>query len=86
MTAAPINRTRAYRIVKQAAEELGIQGNIGMLSLRKTMGYHAWEQGYQKDAITSLCHHPSREYTMEYLGIEEEEDMEAQQLLKNIRI
>ena len=40
----PLNRTQAYRIVKQAANECNLTGNISCHSLRKTFGFFAWKQ------------------------------------------
>ena len=38
-----IGRVQAWRIVREAAEAVGVQGKISCHSLRKTFGYQAWK-------------------------------------------
>jgi integrase len=65
----PITRQRAYSILSGAAAHIGIKSSIGTHSLRKTMGYHYYQQ--TKDAITLkiIFNHSSIEETMVYIGI-----------------
>lgn len=42
---APLSRFQAYRIIRSAAEAVGLKEHISCHSLRKTFGYHAWKQG-----------------------------------------
>ena len=65
----PLNRTQAYRIVKQAANECNLTGNISCHSLRKTFGFFAWKQGTQPALLMSIYNHSSYNITQRYLGI-----------------
>ena len=69
----PMNRSQAYRIIKNAALVLKIDGNIGCHSLRKTFGYFAARGGISQVLITNIYNHSSFAITKRYLGIEQEE-------------
>lgn len=84
----PLGRIAVHRLIKKAAAELGIEGNISLQSLKKTLGYQAWEQGYSKDVIMDLYHHPSVGYTRRFLSIPDKktEDTEKRKLMEEIRL
>lgn len=70
---APLSRYQAYRIVKEAAVESGLEEHISCHSLRKTFGYHAWKQGTPPAMLMDLYNHSSYRVTKRYLGIEQDE-------------
>ena len=49
----PINRSQAYRIVKEAAAQTTNSRMVSCHSMRKTFGYHAWKQGAQPALATA---------------------------------
>lgn len=69
----PISRQQAYRIIKKAAENVGLTEHISCHSLRKTFGYHAWKQGTQPALLMSIYNHSSYEITMRYLCIAQDD-------------
>lgn len=69
----PISRVQAFRIIKKVAAYYNIPGVICCHSLRKTFGYHAWQQGVQPAMLVSIYNHSSYEVTKRYLGIEQDD-------------
>ena len=73
----PLGRTRAYTIIKEAAQELDIEGSISCHSLRKTFGYQAWKKGAQPALLMAIYNHFSIEITKRYLSIDQDDKDEA---------
>lgn len=71
--AAPLSRSQAFRIIKEAAEYAGLDEHVSCHSLRKTFGYHAWKQGVQPALLMELYNHSSYRVTKQYLCIEQED-------------
>ena len=78
----PMNRSTAYRILKNAAREFGLE-NIGNHTLRKTFGYHFYKK--EKDIVTlqQILGHSSPSITLRYIGINQET---ANQAIKRFKI
>ena len=66
-------RQRAYLILNEAAKSIGIKEKIGTHTLRKTFGYHAYNNGYDITLIQKLFNHSSSSVTLRYIGITQEE-------------
>ncbi len=79
----PLSRCQAYRIVRRAAEKVGLTDHISCHSLRKTFGYHAWKQGTPPALLMSIFNHSSYRITLRYLCIDQEE---KDQVFKDIRL
>lgn len=71
----PITRQQAYRIINQAAKEVGIPGKIGTHTLRKTFGYHAYRKGIAISILKSIYNHQTPTETLRYIGINKKEHM-----------
>jgi Phage integrase family. len=69
----PITRQQAYRIINRAAKEAGIRERIGTHTMRKTFGYHAYRKGIAISILMSIFHHRTKNETMRYIGINEDE-------------
>ncbi|MGM7637541.1 tyrosine-type recombinase/integrase [Bacillus sp. Hm123] len=65
----PIDRTTAYRILKEAAEAIGYTEPVGTHTLRKTFGYNFYKN--YKDIGTLMKHynHDNERITLFYIGI-----------------
>ncbi|MCM1065242.1 MAG: tyrosine-type recombinase/integrase [Eubacterium sp.] len=79
----PISRCQAFRIIKKAARSVGLNHNISCHSLRKTFGYHAWQQGTPPALLMNIYNHSSYQITERYLGIEQDD---RDNVFKNISL
>ena len=68
----PLSRYRLWRVISDAARELGIKGPVGTHSLRKTFAYQAWRDGERVDVIQKEFGHGSVEITHRYACIPDE--------------
>lgn len=66
-------RQQAYRILNDVARLVGIKDKIGTHTLRKTFGYHAYNNGYDIAIIQKLFNHSSPSITLRYIGITQEQ-------------
>jgi integrase len=69
----PIKRGQAWKFITAICRDIGLQGNFGTHSLRKTWGFHARLQGVDLALIMHKLNHASLVYTKRYLGITDDE-------------
>lgn len=69
----PITRQQVHRILSGAAEEAQLDQPISYHSLRKTFGYHAYQQGVAVSLIQKIYGHATRNETLKYIGIKSED-------------
>lgn len=69
----PIKRGQAWNFIVSICHDVGLSGNYGTHSLRKTWGYHARMQGVDLALIMHKLNHESIAYTKRYLGITDDE-------------
>lgn len=72
MTGEPIQRDRAYKILRQAALRAGVDF-VGTHTLRKTFGYHFYKQYKDASMLQKIFNHSSQSITLRYIGISQEE-------------
>jgi integrase len=75
-THQPIKRGQAWKFITRICTDVGLQGNYGTHSLRKTWGYHARMSGVDLALIMHKLNHESIAYTKRYLGITDD-DLQA---------
>ncbi len=66
-------RQQAYKIINDVAKSIGIKEKIGTHTLRKTFGYHAYNNGYDITLIQKLFNHSTPSVTLRYIGITQDE-------------
>jgi integrase len=64
---------QAWRFITTICQSVGMRGNFGTHSLRKTWGYHARTNGVDLALIMHKHNHSSLAYTKRYLGITDDE-------------
>ncbi|MHB8065805.1 MAG: tyrosine-type recombinase/integrase [Ruminiclostridium sp.] len=62
----------AHKIIKAIARDLKIKGNYGTHSLRKTFGYHAYNNGIPLETLQKVYGHSTQAMTLKYIGITKE--------------
>jgi integrase len=78
-----IQRNQAYKILKKAAQAVGIKDAIGTHSLRKTFGYHAYQSGVDVSILQKIFNHSAPCVTLRYIGITQD-DMDEVYLNLNL--
>ncbi|MCR4436556.1 MAG: tyrosine-type recombinase/integrase [Clostridiales bacterium] len=79
---AHIGRVQAYRILKEAADAIGIE-NFGTHSLRKTWGYWTYKiSRYNIGLIMDTFNHSSMSITLRYIGVNQDQKDELYSLVQ----
>ena len=68
-----LDRAQAYRIINKATRMVGIKGRIGTHTLRKTFGYHFYQQYDDIVMLQKIFNHSTPSITLRYIGIEQED-------------
>ena len=68
----PITRIQAYRIINNACFKAGIMTNVGTHTLRKTFGYHFYQETKDVALLQSLFNHSAPSITLNYIGINQD--------------
>ncbi len=68
-----LDRFRAYHIIKDACRSAGLDERIGTHTLRKTFGYHHYQQFKDVALLQKIFNHSSPQITLRYIGIEQDQ-------------
>jgi len=68
----PLGTSQAYRIIVEAGSNIGIT-NIGTHTMRKTFGYHHYQQFHDVALLQEIFNHSSPTITLRYIGISQDE-------------
>ncbi len=67
----PIGRSRAYKILNEVAKKAKLT-EIGTHTLRKTFGYHFYQQTKDVAMLQELFNHHSPKVTLRYIGVNQD--------------
>ncbi|MGE6379563.1 site-specific integrase [Peribacillus muralis] len=68
----PIDRSTAYRIIKEAARKAGFRDNCGTHTMRKTFGYMHYKKWGNVAALQKIFNHDTELVTFAYIGLEDD--------------
>ena len=72
-TGEAITRVHANRLIDEAARAVHIPHKVSSHSLRKTFGYHAWNNGASAVVLMEIFNHASYNVTKRYLGVTQDD-------------
>lgn len=67
-----ITRVQAYRIINNAVKNSGVADQIGTHTLRKTFGYHHYQQFKDVAVLQFIFNHSAPSVTLRYIGINDD--------------
>jgi integrase len=67
----PIGRSMAYKILRKTAERFHLD-EIGTHTLRKTFGYHFYQQTKDVAMLQEIFNHSSPAITLKYIGVNQD--------------
>ena len=70
-TNKPITTVQAYRILNKAGANIGLE-EIGTHTMRKTFGYHHYQQNKDVAILQEIFNHSAPSITLRYIGINQD--------------
>ncbi len=67
----PISRVQAYRVLQDAAKELGLS-EVGTHTMRKTFGYWHYQKFHDIALLQDMFNHSSPSITLRYIGMNDD--------------
>ncbi len=68
-----LDRVTAYYLIRDACELAGLHEKVGTHSMRKTFGYHHYQQFKDVVILQKIFNHSSPQITLRYIGIEQDQ-------------
>lgn len=75
-THRPISRQRAWEVIRHAGEEFGVY-NLGTHTMRKTFGYHMYQETHDAVMLMKIFNHSNIHVTLRYIGVEQDQTDQA---------
>lgn len=77
-----ISRDMAYKVLREAAEKLHLQYNVGTHTMRKTCGYHFYRQTHDIVTLQTWFNHRTAADTLRYIGVTKDTVLSAMRKFK----
>ena len=68
-----MNRKNAWRYITDGCKKVGISERVGTHTMRKTFGYHHYQQFHDAVILQKIFNHSSQRITLIYIGVEQDE-------------
>jgi len=68
-----LDRSQVYRKINEACRAVGISGNIGTHTMRKSFGYHHYKKYKDVAMLQLIFNHSTPNITLRYIGIDQDE-------------
>lgn len=68
-----LNRRQVYRFIVDACHELKINAKVSTHTMRKTFGYHHYQQYKDPIILQKIFNHSSQNITRIYIGVDQDE-------------
>ena len=68
-----LDRSQVYRKINEACRAVGIGGNIGTHTMRKSFGYHHYKKYKDVAMLQLIFNHSTPNITLRYIGIDQDE-------------
>lgn len=66
-----LSRVQAYKILNEAGQRFGLE-RIGTHTMRKTFGYHFYQQTHDVATLMKILNHSSAAITLRYIGVSQD--------------
>lgn len=68
-----LDRSQVYRMLNDACRSVGLDINVGTHTMRKSFGFHHYQQNHDVAMLQTIFNHSSPSITMRYIGINQDE-------------
>lgn len=68
-----LNRKEVYRFLIDACNKIGVKSKISTHTMRRTFGYHHYQQYKDSVILQKIFNHSSSRITLMYIGVEQDE-------------
>lgn len=68
-----LNRSQVYRFIVRACKDNGIQAHVSTHTLRRSFGYHHYQQFKDAIVLQKIFNHSSQKITLMYIGVDQDE-------------
>ena len=68
-----LDRKQVYRFIIKACNNIGIKSKVSTHTMRRSFGYHHYQQYKDSIILQKIFNHSSQKITLMYIGVEQDE-------------